>query len=248
MSARINREAQQTKAAGYISTFDDTIPHIAFGGTWTTKITVINFRMATVTVPIYFASDNGDPLSLPIGGKTYDSISVTLAPLAKYTFETDYLPQSAASSGMGRLTIPCDTADSCGNVGGFAVFKWHIEGKPDQEAVVPFTSSTQSRAFISFDELSGYFTGVALTHPWFISTAAVDITVVARDQLGNRLMMDQIRLNADGHTSFLIRDKWPQLKGQQGTIEFTTSDYVAPLALVFNPTGALTTSPCFMVD
>lgn len=243
-----DKDARTTQAAGYISAFDDTFPHIAFGGPWTTKFTVINFRTAAVRVPISFFNDDGDAISLSIGGRTVSSLTLNLSPLGKAVVETDYQPDKAPSSGLARLNIPCVSLDSCGNVGGYAVFKWQRSGQADQEAVVQAAPSLQQRVFVSFDEQNGYFTGIALTHPEFVSTSDAAITVVARDGGGSRILIDQISLPANGHTSFLLSQKYPQLKGLHGTVEFSTTDYVAALALVFNPTGAFTSSPMFSVD
>ncbi len=232
----------------YVSAFDNCIPHIAFGQTWTTRIVLMNLRNSTVTVPIYFTGDSGKATSIPIGGKWYSSVNATLPPLGKAVFETDYLPDVAGGAAIGRLNIPCESVELCGNVGGFAMFSWHLDQKPVQEAIVPFTSSLAHRAVVSFDERQGYFTGVGLAHPLFIDTAAADITVIARDAMGNELVRDHVRLNAGGHTAFLLKDRWPELEAQQGTLEFSSDDYVSALGLVFSPTGAFTTSPAFLLE
>jgi hypothetical protein len=248
ITAYIDSEAQKLQPLGYISTYDDTIPHIAFGGAWTTKITLVNYRQETLIIPVSFTDDFGTPLAVPLGGTSYTSTLVRLGPLAMATIETDYLPNAKEKSGIARLAIPCSSVDSCGNVGGFATFKWRIPYKPDQEAAVQLAPSREHRTFIVFDETMGYFTGIAIAHPKYTSTSAATINVIGRDANANQIMSDQLTVPADGHLSFLVYAKWPRLANNRGTIELTTTDYVAATALVFNSTGAFSTSPSFAVS
>jgi hypothetical protein len=78
----------------------------------------------------------------------------------------------------------------------------------------------------------------------FLSLAtAVDITLVFRDAGGNRIALDQIRMPAGGHTSFVMTDKYPQTAGKQGTLEISAVESVAAVALLFTPSGAFSASP-----
>lgn len=215
---------------------------------WTTRITIINFRTSPVTIPISFTSDSGQSVGLPIGGHSVSSLTANLPPFGRIVYETDYLPNSAESVGVGRLNIPCDTVNECGNVGGFAVFKSHVAGRTDQEAVVPVASSTEQQVFVSFDNRDGYDTGIALTSPKFVFSGRASVTINARDNSGNRLLLDQIQIATDGHVAFMLAKEYPQLAGQQGTIEFSSTAYVSAIALMFNPTGAFTTCPSFAVS
>lgn len=247
-SANIDTDARGLVPLSSIPTSDDTIPHIAFGLTWTTKITITNFRQETLTIPVHFFDDSGAPLAVPIGGNLLTSTDVRLGPLQVGTIETDYLPNTPHKSGIARLVIPCSSVDSCGNVGAFATFKWRIPYNPDQEAAVPAAPSLEHRTFITFDEMAGNFTGIAIAHPKSVSQLPATITVIGRDNLGNQLVNDQVVLPANGHTAFLLASKWTMLANHRGTLELTSTDAVATLALVYNSTGAFSTSPSYAVS
>jgi hypothetical protein len=233
--------------SGYISSFDDTIPHIAFGESWTTTFTIMNFRSTSVTIPLAFSDDSGKPMMVPVvGAGTKSALTLTIPANGTTVLATQYVPGQPLSSGMARLDIPCDS--TCGGVGGFAIFHWKNPGRTDQEAAVPLTSSLENKTVIGFDNRNGYVTGVALSLPRFteFDTGTADILVVARDGNGNRLVLDQIRLNVNGHTAFVLTDKYPVLTGAYGTIEFShDSQSVAAIGLLFNPQGAYSTTPSY---
>jgi hypothetical protein len=166
--------------------------------------------------------------------------------LLALTLETPYQPGAATQTAMGRLDIPCDST-ACGDIGGFAVFKWHVSPHPDQEAVVPISSSDQNKAVLAFDNRNGYQTGVAIVQPKFLSldSGMATVFLLIRDQGGNQLAVDALQIVAGGHTSFLLADKYSVVAGQSGTVEFSSTESVAALGLMFNDTGALTTIPAF---
>jgi hypothetical protein len=250
-NSKLSNHLAASQRPGYVSTFQDTMPHVAVGGDWVTVITIMNFRSQPVKVPVSFTDDNGTLMKVSvIGTGTYDTFMENLSANGSVVFETEYRPSTPVKVGMARLDVPCDSIDSCGNVGAFATFRWMKPDVPVQEAVVQTVPSLEEKTVLAFNNQNGYVTGVAISQPKFLSssTSPVDVTLVFRDGSGNRIILDQIRIPAGGHTSFVLTDKYPQTAGKQGMVEFTAGDSVAALALLFTPSGAFSTSPSFQPE
>src|SRR6185312_10806126 len=102
-----------------------------------------------------------------------------------------------------------------GNIGGFVIFRYNPNG---QEAVVPLESRAAGAYVIAFDNTSNTATGIAINS---VSTQAVNIPVVVRNDAGAQIATDTISLAANGHLAFtLASDKYPATAGIRGTIEF----------------------------
>src|SRR5689334_7757621 len=85
-------------------------------------------------------------------------------------------------TGSAQLTTP-------GNISGFVIFRHN-----GQEAVVPLESRNASGYAIAFDNTGGTATGIALN---VVSTQAVNVPVVLRNDAGFQIATDTIPLNAN---------------------------------------------------
>jgi hypothetical protein len=104
-----------------------------------------------------------------------------------------------------------------GNVSGFVVFRFNPTG---QEAVVPLDSNTLANArILAFDNTNGTDTGIAVNS---VSSTAVSIPVLLRDDNGANLGSDTLTLSPNGHYAFDLTSRYPQTLGIRGTIEFDT--------------------------
>jgi type 1 fimbria pilin len=102
-----------------------------------------------------------------------------------------------------------------GNVSGFVIFRYNPNG---QEAVVPLENRNAHAYLLAFDNTAGTATGVAINS---VSSQAVNVPVIIRDDAGNQLATDTLNLAADGHLAFTLgTDKYPATTNIRGTIEF----------------------------
>ncbi len=125
--------------------------------------------------------------------------------------------QSAAPLSDPAPTIGSAQLTTNGHVGGFVIFRYNPNG---QEAVVPLESRNANGYIVAFDNTAGTATGVAINS---VSSQAVNVPVVIRDDAGNQLATDTLNLAANGHLAFTLgTDKYPATANIRGTIEFDT--------------------------
>jgi hypothetical protein len=97
------------------------------------------------------------------------------------------------------------------------IFRYNPNG---QEAVVPLESRTANGFLIAFDNTAGTATGIAISS---VSSNAVNVPVIVRDDSGNQIATDTLNIAANGHLAFtLVADKYPGTANIRGTIEFDT--------------------------
>ena len=119
------------------------------------------------------------------------------------------------SSGAPQLLTGSAQLSTTGQVSGFVIFRHN-----GQEAVVPLESRTANGYVLAFDNTGGTATGVAINS---VSTQAVNIPVVVRDDAGTQIATDTLSLAANGHLAFTLGvDKYPATVNIRGTIEFDT--------------------------
>jgi hypothetical protein len=95
---------------------------------------------------------------------------------------------------------------------------------------------------LAFDNTSGLATGLALANS---SPQATNVSVVLRDQTGAQIGSGTITLAAQGHSSFVLADRFQASAKASGTAEFdaSSSGQIGVLGLRFTPGGAFTTIP-----
>jgi hypothetical protein len=157
------------------------------------------------------------PLSFPLGGAGTVNSTVSQSLPAGAT----WLVQSAAPLSDPSPTIGSAQLTTNGHVGGFVIFRYNPNG---QEAVVPLESRTASGYIIAFDNTSGTATGIAVNS---VSTQAVNVPVIIRNDAGVQIATDTLNLAANGHLAFTLGSslagfKYPQTANIRGTIEFDT--------------------------
>ena len=211
---------------------DHVITHIADGAGWKTTITLVNLADVAVTYHLYLFADSGVPQAFPLASLgNANSITGSLPVGGSANIETSGT-SSTVTQGWGAVTASDE-------VSGFAIFR-HIP--TEHEAVVPVESWLTGRAILAFDNLNGYFYGVALANP---NNTTVQLTVSFKDEQGNQFGSGAITLSPYGHTSFLFADKFPVTINRRGTADFRVvganlSHTFSGMGLRFNPTGAFT--------
>ena len=222
-----------------------SIAHIATGNGWQTTFVLVNPNDFPQTFQLNFFADNGTPLTLPIGfpqtGVT-DVASVvkqTLPANATLLIQTAGLAEDPAPTvGSAQLTTDID-------VTAFVIYRYapNTNAPNPQEAAVPFETRTASAYILAFDNTAGTATGVAVNS---VSSQAVNVPVVIRDEAGNLLATDVLKLTANGHASFtLVTDRYPETANIRGTIEFDTPSggQIGALAFRIPTTHTFTTLP-----
>jgi hypothetical protein len=123
-------------------------------------------------------------------------------------------------------------------VGASAIFRSHVVGRQDSEAVSAMAAASPKGFILPFDNRNGFGTGVAIVN---VGSAGV-IPITVRDSVGSVLFTENLPLNSDAHVSFSLTDRYPLLSGRAGTVEIGSST-AAVLGLRFNPSGSFTSVP-----
>ena len=194
-----------------------SIAHIATGNGWQTTFVLVNTFDFPEAFQLNFFADNGSPLMLPIG---FPQTSVTdVASVVKQTLPANatLLIQTAGSATDPAPTVGSAQLTTNLSVSGFVIYRY---APNNQEAAVPLETRTPSAYILAFDNTAGTATGVAVNS---VSSQAVNVPVVIRDDAGNLLVTDILSLAANGHAAFtLATDRYPETANIRGTIEFDT--------------------------
>ena len=189
--------------------------HLASGAGWQTTFALVNTGSTAASATLNFFGDTGAAQALPLtvleSGTSSNQSSVTQTIGANASVWI----QSAASA-TGSLLSGSAALTTTGTVSGYAIFRYNPNG---QEAVVPLESRNAGTYLLAFDNTNNTTTGVALNA---IATQNVSVPVTLRDDQGNILTTSTIALSANGHTSFLLAQQYPQTAGLRGTAEFDT--------------------------
>jgi hypothetical protein len=215
---------------------DVVVPHVVNGGGWSTAITLVNLSTLPQRYQVSFSDNNGAAWRVPIlGGSRTNNITGTLGPAQSTVIETD-------GSGLleqGWVVVLPDRVENIVRIGGFAVFRQRIAGRPDYEATVPFTNLIENNFVLLYDNRGGFLTGMALTNP--DPESATTVTALIRDESGNTIATESMKLNSFSHTAFVLPDKFASTANRRGSILFTGSGRaLSALGLRFNPSGAFT--------
>lgn len=198
------------------------LPQFVFGGGWYTALYFTNLSGAAVSFPVYFYSDTGTPLTVPSIAGPFTTVTVS----AFGTAVLEAKNTGALNQGYATFSLPA-------GVGGYGVFRQSVAGVSDQEAVVPFSSSSATTGTITFDN-TNLTTAVALVNSGS-ATAAIAVTV--QDLFGNTIGTSTLALLPHAHTATVLNG-FPGLSGistAQGSAKFTASTgNVAVLGLRFN--------------
>lgn len=209
-----------------VFTGDRVIPQFVDGGSWKTSMYLVNLENRSVSFQVLFFTDDGSDMTVPIlGSGLVRGLNISLEAAGSVSFETEGI---ASRLTQGWALLSQTTNDT---VGGMAVFRQSVAGRPDQEAVVPIVSQYNSHFVLLFDN-TNFTSAIALANP---STKPVVIPVNIRNQAGQIIDSRTVRLDSYGHTAFTLPDTWASTVGRRGTIEFLTSGFgVGALGLRFS--------------
>ncbi len=207
------------------------LPHFVFGGGWYSALYFTNTTTNPASVRLSFLADDGSPLNVPsVGGS---SMIINLGSRATTLVE---------APNTGNLVEGYVSALLPDTVTGYGVFRWAVQGQPDQEAVVPFSGSTSTTSTLIWDD-KNLVTAVAIVNP---SALATSVSITLRDMSGQNIIgTSSVALPPHGHTAAVLRNLagLAGMAGQRGSADFVVSSgNVAVLGLRANGT-ALTSIP-----
>lgn len=238
-------------ALANVTNVGGTMAHLAVNNGWQTTFVLVNNGNTAANATLSFFDDNGIPLSLPLtfpqgaAPVTQPMLTQSIPPNASLWVQSVGSSPGATlpQTGSAQLT-------TTGNVGGFVIFRYNTNG---QEAVVPLESRDASSYLIAFDNTQNTATGIAVSNA---SPVPISIPVTVRDDTGAvvatgsipsslNLTPAEMSLPANGHTSFVLTQPFPQTANIRGTIEFDapTSTTISVLGIRSPPVLTFTTLP-----
>src|ERR1035441_1476361 len=81
------------------------LPHIAFGGTWRTQVVIGNTSGTSADVTLYYFGNDGNPLSLAIGGVLSDHTALTVPANGEQIVEPDWQSTTTAQGWADRTSV-----------------------------------------------------------------------------------------------------------------------------------------------
>jgi hypothetical protein len=239
------------------TTTNSIIPQVVDGGSWQTTLAVTNTNTTAEQATLQFyqaidAAGDTQPWTLPLVGAVSAS-NLQLAPGATVFLQTPGTA-SALTQGFGELIAGS-------GVLAYAIFTLHVPGRQNQDGTA-LAAAPASSFLVSFDNSPGFTTSIAIANA---SDAAETISANLLLASGETVSASLPSIPALGHAAFALTTQFPQSAGQQGTLELSSQlvdDSVAGhragahvaslptfsvIGLRFNPTGAFTSLPVYVV-
>jgi hypothetical protein len=244
---KADRTARQAGVNRNVWVFDSArvFPHLAVGPEWETSFVIVNMSLGQAKFNLGFFDTTGAPMTVSFTeGKAQaaakDSFLTRTLAAEGSTIITVYNDGQPLRTGFAILEPPTDVTNF--RLGGYAVFKQRVAGRPDFEAVVPLCDYDDWAVYLPFDNSSGLDTGMALVNPSKDQTATVDLFFI--DEAGVQISKQTLTLKPGEQTAFSLTAKYPALADKRGTIYAESSiDYLSVLGLRFIRGGAFTSLP-----
>jgi len=217
------------------------IAHIAAGASWTTLISLVNTTTVPVVAITTLYGDDGTPLSLPITTTAQGTSQTATAASVTATIKPNATLLLSVGAQLNSLSTGWAKVLSSGPLGGFAIFRTNSSNSPVSEGTVPLQSQVTSSTIIPYDNSGGLVTGAAVAN---LSGAPVVLTATSWDDSGNQLGTQHIPVAANGHTSFVVTNQFPETAGTGGVLIFQSNNgTISGLGLRFSPFGTFTSLP-----
>ncbi|MBI2817830.1 MAG: hypothetical protein HYX72_12920 [Acidobacteria bacterium] len=221
----------------FVGPTDQVFPHIATGGGWETVIVILNMGSARVDFRLRFYGQDGRPLAVTF--RDYPDLNMVttsaavgfLGPNASFNFA---LFDSTPDTRVGWASLDYDSTGA--RMGGYAIFRQRVPGRPDYEALVPLSAYDDYKFYMPFDNIQGFVTAMALVNP--ASNLSSRITITAFTLRGVVIDRIVITLPPGGQTAFVLADRFPAFANTLGTL-YVESDTtrMSALGLRFNTAG-----------
>ncbi len=192
--------------------FGGSFAQVVDGGGWKTIFVLVNLDTHTATYKLNFYADSGNALALDTTAGNSSSLTGTIPVGGSVTFETRNV-KADLSQGWADM-ISTDA------LGGAAIFRQSVAGRPDFEASLPLDTDLDNRVVLPFDQI-GATTGVALVNP--LSASNLTVVLIFRDESGIQFLLDSFQMSPRTHLAFTLSQRYPQTAGKRGTVEITTA-------------------------
>jgi hypothetical protein len=135
---------------------------------------------------------------------------------------------------VGWAVVEYDSSNA--RLGGYAIFRQRISGRPDFEALSPLSSDSDSRFYLPVDEIQGFVTAMAICNPASNTSTNVLLQMLSMD--GVEIARRNITLAPGAQMAFTIQDYFPQMANRLGTLYVSgSSNRLSALGLRFNTSG-----------
>lgn len=216
--------------------------HLATGGGWSTAITLVNRSASAVNATVTLRAYDGRLLSLPLTVSQQGLKQVTVGSSINAVINPNATLLIAMEDQLSSTLVGWADVVSSVPLSGFAIFRSTPGSGTPSEGTVPLQSEFLPAMTISYDNSSGFVTGVAIAN---LSAAPADINATIWDDGGNQLGTRTISMLANGHTAFALPDQLPATAGKRGIVRFQSAGAgnIAGLGLRFSPFGTFTSVP-----
>jgi hypothetical protein len=227
------------------------IPYFADGAGWSTTFVMSCFTSPRCVFQFSFISSDGQNIAIPVrmtlpSPQGEIQLTVTDSRL-NFTLDAGTLAViETLGTGPNVITGGVDVLSNS-LLGGVALFRQRVPGRPDFEASVIMESRTPATAIVvPFDNRNGHTTGVAVTNLTNDRNAAIVVTVT--DANNAILNTTTISLPALNGTAFDVSARFPQTAGKAGLLRFSAAPaFIAGTAFRFNPSGPFATTPVYNI-
>ncbi|PYT29246.1 MAG: hypothetical protein DMG58_16665 [Acidobacteria bacterium] len=224
--------------ASFVSSTAQVFPHIATGGGWETVVVIVNMSVTPVDFTASFYDEAGAPMQVTFSEFPSGHITTTSAIDGHLGSEGSFnfsLFDATSNTQVGWVMLDYDTSSH--RIGGYSAFRYRAGGVIN-EGLVPISGYDDTRFYMSFDNIEGFATGIALTNP---STSANVVTIAALDLDGNEITGGHLTLPAGGHHSFVLADSFPALAGRTGTLYVSSNQaMLSAVGIRMNVAGGYT--------
>ena len=148
------------------------LPQIAFGGGWYSALYFTMSGAGNASFQVNFVNADGTPLNVP----SFGAASTTVNLVGHGTAFVEAPNTGPLNQGYATFSLPP-------GVTGYGVFRQSVDGRAEQEAVVPLSSAGSTTCTLIWDD-TNLTTAVAIVN---LSSAANIVTVTARDFQGRTL-------------------------------------------------------------
>lgn len=199
---------------------DRFIPLAQDGGGWSTRVVVTNLAPKAVTAMVTFLNSQGMNETWRVGLKSSTGSArenyaeAALAPGATMIVET-----AGAAETMTRGFVEImDIGEQ--PVGAYAVLTERKDGRVVQSITVPLSPAHEQRSVMPLDLTDTQQT----PHLVFVSyTTGADLDLVFRNLAGQQVRRERLLFDGRAQISVNVRERWPELKDFQGTVQWTVS-------------------------
>ncbi|MGJ5813851.1 hypothetical protein [Paludibaculum fermentans] len=239
-----NRDGSLTISSNASGPVSGVFPQVATGGGWKTTFSLLNLASVAQSAKLTIWDGGGSPLAVPLafspelGLAPTNSASVEMQIPANglAVVETEIAQTDGLMAGWARLQAPV-------GVVGSATFRYRLPDGRESEAVTAVEMRSPGSFVLPYDHTAGFASGIAVVND--SDDQAAEVAVTVRDASGREVRNDTLRLAVRGHSYFAVTDRYPDLAGIRGTLEFreVNGGKIALLGLRFNPSGSFSSIP-----